>query len=504
MSLFHKRKELVFDKLLETPLFPNMTENVFFDKNKGAIPFILSEYQSWIKDTGNEMPPVLFFLGMYKEYGEELWSYWGSCIYTEQSILEELKEKIEKIVNFPKNKDLTDFSVKLFTFTYDDVTTKLDQVEKKKKNWKDDPQEEEKLDDQGENDLRMAIKNWLEETSFTDFENDLKKNVIGQEGLSTVLGSVYYYLNSIANGGSNKCNVIVTAPSGTGKTETFRSLRQYFQKYVPDLVISQIDLSQITSEGFKGKDTKYMVLPLLENAKQNGIGIIFLDEFDKRLIPATAMSGDDVNKAIQSQILTVVEGNMFSASIGKEIRTINTENTLFIALGSFDEIRRKRGEISKREIKGFGSQEEKKEILHYEPITKEDMIELGGIYELLGRFPLVVNYQKLSREAAILIIDKIRKEIGNGFGMPIEISKDYQEKLIASVNTEYGCRQITSMIYESTIPAFVRAMKTRNSSPYEIYLNENGNGCLREVTLEKPRKVMQVSLEGEKEAEYES
>lgn len=499
MSLFHKRKEPVFDKLLETPLFPDVTENVFFNKKKGAIPFILSEYQSWIKDTGNEMPPVLFFLGVHKEYGEELWSYWGSCIYTEQSILEELKEKI---MNFPRNKDLTDFSVKLFT--YDDVTIKWDQVEEKKKNWKGDSQEEENSDDQGENNLRTSIKNWMEATSFADFENDLKKRVIGQEGLSTVLGSVYYYLNSIANGGSNKCNVIITAPSGTGKTKTFRSLRQYFQKYVPDLVISQIDLSQITSEGFKGKDTKYMVLPLLENANQNGIGIIFLDEFDKRLVPATTTDGDDVNKAIQSQILTVVEGNMFSASIGKEIRTINTENTLFIALGSFDEIRRRRGEISKREIKGFGSPGEKKEILHYEPITKEDMIELGGIYELLGRFPLVINYQKLSREAAILIIDKIRKEIGNGFGMPIEISKDYQEKLIASVNTEYGCRQITSMIYESAIPAFVRAMKTRNSSPYEIYLNENGNGCLREVTSEKPMKAVQVSLEGEKEAEYES
>ena len=82
--------------------------------------------------------------------------------------------------------------------------------------------------------------------------------------------------------------------------------------------------------------------------------------------------------------------------------------------------------------------------------------------------------------------------------------RDYQEKLIASVNTEYGCRQITSMIYESAIPAFVRAMKTRNSSPYEIYLNENGNGCLREVPLDGPSKALQVLEEEEKEAEYES
>ena len=125
------------------------------------------------------------------------------------------------------------------------------------------------------------IKAWVESASYGEFEQAIGERIIGQPELSIVLASVYSYLSAKANGEKAKFDVLLAAPSGCGKTETFRALRDYFKDRIPSLPLSQVDMTQVTEEGYKGKNTNSIISVLLDHTETNGVGIIWLDEFDK-------------------------------------------------------------------------------------------------------------------------------------------------------------------------------------------------------------------------------
>lgn len=309
------------------------------------------------------------------------------------------------------------------------------------------------------------IKEWLSQVSFKEFSNAITARVKGQENVKVLIANVYHYLKSLAEGTPAKNNTLIAAPSGCGKTETFRALRDYFKEAIPELVIAQIDMTSITEEGYRGKDVKDMLRPLLEHADTNGIGIMFCDEFDKKLMPSYTSQGNNVNAAIQAQILTVIEGTVFSI----DGLTIDTSNTLFVGLGSFDTCRKKRENVERH--LGFGAVNEEQE--HYDDITRQDMIELGASYELLGRFPLVMNYRKLDDEIICEIIDDEIKSQEKNYNCKIEISDYAKQELVKDANSEYGCRLIKNKIQEAIMPPYMELLYSENmNSEQVIYINE--------------------------------
>lgn len=313
----------------------------------------------------------------------------------------------------------------------------------------------------------QEIKKWVQNTTYGEFEQAISERVIGQPELQTVLASVYNYLEAKANGRNSKFNVVIAAPSGSGKTETFRAMRDYFKDRIPGFPLSQIDLTQITEEGFIGKNTNAIVSDLLQKEGTDGIGIVWLDEFDKKVMPSYTSKGDNVNQNVQNQILTLVEGRV----VEEKEKKINTENTLFIACGAFNECRKEKGVITKHvgfeRTTEYGSD-------HYTTITKQDMIELGASYELLGRFPLLVNFQKLSEEAVDLVIDKSLKNLRKDLGIYVNVAHEYRKKLHMQANTEYGCRQLVASLTETVMPAFVLALKKGKLNNYKIWVDEEG------------------------------
>ena len=46
------------------------------------------------------------------------------------------------------------------------------------------------------------------------------------------------------------------------------------------------DMTQVTEEGYKGKNTKSIISVLFDHTETKGVGIIWMDEFDKKLIPS--------------------------------------------------------------------------------------------------------------------------------------------------------------------------------------------------------------------------
>ena len=293
-------------------------------------------------------------------------------------------------------------------------------------------------------DIYDQIAKWLSTFNFKEFEKEIESQVLGQPGLKMLLLNVYLYLKSLVNSeGTNKHSVILAGPSGCGKTETYRALKAYFMKAIPKLVVSIVDINQITPEGFIGKNTNF-ILADLKAAHSNGAGIVFLDEFDKKLIPEHTSHGDNVNENIQSQLLMAIEGHTLDG--------IDTSKTMFIGMGSFDAVRK--GRKAEKHI-GFMANNTDKEAVHYESISIEDMVGLGAMHELIGRFVSVINYGRLSAEAVDKIIDIRLAEISREIGYRVYISENMRSFLHSNANTAFGNRRIYSLIRESVNSALI-------------------------------------------------
>lgn len=304
--------------------------------------------------------------------------------------------------------------------------------------------------------LTCEAKEFIDTTTYNNFEKEIKKVVIGQN-IEPVLASVYNYVSCIARDARpSKNNVIVTGPSGSGKSETFRALAKYFEDKIPSLVVHQVDLTHLTVEGFKGNDTSFILSSMM--AKQTGgYGIIFLDELDKRIKPVHSSDGENVGVEVQSQLLAVIEGSKEiyrDKNLGMSAE-IDSGLTMFIGCGSFDFVREMKKENAKKTI-GFV---ERKEHDHFDEISREDILMAGGTYEFIGRFSLIVNYNRLSRESTIQIIDKLKKEVEQSLSLDIELDNEYLEKLIESSNSEFGCRLIYSMMYEKALKAYIEILR---------------------------------------------
>lgn len=300
-------------------------------------------------------------------------------------------------------------------------------------------------------DLKLSIKEWLGRVPFTEFRNTIHKDVIGQDNLDLILANVYNYLTNVALGNPVNNNMLMAAPSGCGKTETYRSLRNYFKTEIPELTISQVDVSVITEEGIVGAGSSILVDELMENGT-NGYGIVFMDEFDKKLIPSFA-EGANTSAAVQNQLLTIIEGREVPFILNGQPTGyyIDTSNTMFIGLGSFNESREQKKNAAKNNL-GFGARAQDNDM--FDEITREDMIKMGASYEMIGRFPLIVNYHKLSEEAVDKIIDKTLETLRLAYQLPIELDADMRTQLHEFANGVYGCRMLDSSIRDQVIKQY--------------------------------------------------
>lgn len=302
---------------------------------------------------------------------------------------------------------------------------------------------------------------YLHDNTFNDFVYAISENVIGQKNLELLLASVYNYIKGVAREGKpSKINAIITAPSGCGKTETYRALKAYFNEQIPSLVVDLVDISRITPEGFKGNDTNALVSGLMA-AHTEGYGIIFLDEFDKRVSPQMDGSYNNMSADVQGQILTIIEGTVLKYRVGREFYEVDSGLTMFICCGSFNMVRAMRKESNKKSI-GFINRNEDYDI--YDDITRADMINAGCTYELLGRFPLFINYHKLNRDSVLKIIEKARVNISRNLSLDIEFTNEYIDMLVSMANGYFGCRLIYSAIFATALRAYAEFLKINTCS----------------------------------------
>lgn len=311
--------------------------------------------------------------------------------------------------------------------------------------------------------IEAQIYNWIRNVTFSEFYNEISKRIIGQDKmLCKILAEVRSYIESLIMSDEKKCgnrhNIIIAAGSGTGKTETYRALRDYFEIHIPGFLVTIFDVSSLTASGFKGCDPSDILLPYYRAGQTKAFGICFLDEFDKKINPSHSSTGENVNAEVQSQLLTIIEGGIIYNKHGAKI---STEHMMFVGLGSFGVFRKNRSEAP-RQIGIMKDDERSKENEkrdHFSPLEMEDIIEAGGSWELLGRFSYIVNYNKLSKEAIKKVIHKATQDEADAIGIDLTLEdKAINELTEISINSKFGCRFIYSKLHNTIMDAYMQAL----------------------------------------------
>ena len=218
-------------------------------------------------------------------------------------------------------------------------------------------------------------------------------------------------------------NVLMLGPTGVGKTYIVKLIAQKLG--VPFV---KGDATKFSETGYVGGDVEDLVRDLVYEANDDislaENGIIYVDEIDK-IASATNFIGHDVSRTgVQRALLKPMEETevdlkvphdavsqiqaieQFRKTGKKEKRVVNTKNILFIMSGAFSGL----GEIIKKRLQrqklGFEadvrSSEVPWEIL--KEVSAQDLIEFGFESEFVGRLPVVVVFDELTKDDLVEIL----------------------------------------------------------------------------------------------------
>jgi ATP-dependent Clp protease ATP-binding subunit ClpX len=311
----------------------------------------------------------------------------------------------------------------------------------------------------------------------------------------------------------NKQNILLLGPTGVGKTYLMRNIAKLIG--VPFV---KADATKFSETGYVGNDVEDLVRDLYKISGQNAelaqYGIIYIDEIDK-IAGSGSTGGKDVSgRGVQINLLKLMEDadvNLFSPhdmmsqmqammDMGRgggknQKRTLSTKNILFIVSGAFDKLAENvRKRLDRGQI-GFSSsrKEEEENDSHFLKLVEtRDFMDYGFEPEFIGRLPVRVACEPLSKEdlAQILknsegsILDQYRRDF-TGYDIHFTITDEAILEIANRASREKTGARGLMTILEKTFRDFKFELSSTLIKSFEVTSEtvENPHNALKELLL---------------------